>query len=120
MIDFINVTKTFRLRNGEVKHVLRNANVSLPQGEVVGLLGRNGAGKSTTLRIIAGTQDQSDGQIIRKGSISWPIGFAGSFHPELTGAQNTRFIARVYGADTDDLLEFVRDFAEIGKYFDMP
>jgi capsular polysaccharide transport system ATP-binding protein len=48
------------------------------------------------------------------------VGFAGSFHQDLTGAQNTRFVARLYGYDTDALLEFVQDFAELGRHFHMP
>ena len=100
--------------------MLRDATVTIPSGEVVALLGRNGAGKSTTLRIIAGTQDVDSGTVLRAGTISWPIGFAGSFHGDLTGAQNTRFVARIYGIDTDELLAFVKDFSELGRYFDEP
>ena len=107
MIDFINVTKSFPLRDGRRRYVLRNANLSLPPGEIVGFLGRNGAGKSTTLRIIAGTQGHDSGTIIRKGSISWPIGFA-------------LFLVALPPATTDALLEFVREFAELGHYFDEP
>ena len=120
MLEFRNVSKSFRLPKGERKSVLKNANVVFPAREVVGLLGRNGAGKSTTLRMIAGTQDHDAGRIIRRGSVSWPIGFAGSFHPDLTGAQNIRFVARVYGVDTDALEGFVKEFSELGAYFHMP
>jgi capsular polysaccharide transport system ATP-binding protein len=52
--------------------------------------------------------------------MSWPVGFAGSFHRELTGKQNVRFVARVYGVDTDELVGFVEDFAELGGHFEMP
>jgi len=52
--------------------------------------------------------------------VSWPVGFGGSFHRELTGAQNVRFIARIYGVDTDALAAFVEDFAELGPNFHMP
>jgi len=48
------------------------------------------------------------------------VGFAGSFHRDMTGAQNTRFIARVYGVDTGSLLDFVADFAELGAHFNLP
>lgn len=120
VIELRNVTKSFRTPGGGRKHVLRNACFAIPPRKIVGVLGRNGAGKSTTLRVIAGTQDYDSGEIIRRGSVSWPVGFAGSFHGELSGAQNTRFIARVYGVDTDDLLEFVREFSELGPYLDMP
>ena len=84
------------------------------------LLGRNGAGKSTLLKIIGGTMRPDYGEVLSTGSISWQIGFAGSFHPDLTGAQNTRFIARVYGVDTDGLEDYVLDFAELGESFWMP
>ena len=70
--------------------------------------------------MIAGIIDPTSGAILSDGSVSWPVGFAGAFHPDLTGAQNTRFIARIYGADTDALIDFVQDFAEVGKHFHLP
>ncbi|WP_321365629.1 ABC transporter ATP-binding protein [uncultured Celeribacter sp.] len=102
------------------KTVLHETDFLFPAKKRVGLLGRNGAGKSTLLKIIAGTQDPDKGQVIREGAVSWPIGFAGSFHPHLTGAQNARFLARVYGMDTDAFSEFVEDFVELGNYYRMP
>ena len=54
------------------------------------------------------------------GAISWPLGFGGSAHPDLTGAQNVRFVARIYGMDTDALVAYVEDFAELGEFMDMP
>jgi capsular polysaccharide transport system ATP-binding protein len=70
--------------------------------------------------MIAGTIRPDSGRIVSDGTISWPVGFGGSFHRDLTGAENVRFIARVYGVDTDDLIHFVEDFAELGKFFHMP
>ncbi len=70
--------------------------------------------------MIAGTMRPDSGRIVSDGTISWPVGFGGSFHGELTGAENVRFLARIYGVDTDGLIAFVEDFAELGKYFDMP
>jgi capsular polysaccharide transport system ATP-binding protein len=70
--------------------------------------------------MIAGTLVPSAGRIVSTGSISWPVGFAGSFHPELTGAQNTRFVGRIYGVDTDELIGFVEDFAGLGTHFRLP
>jgi capsular polysaccharide transport system ATP-binding protein len=84
------------------------------------VLGRNGAGKSTLLGIVAGVSRPSSGEIRRHARISWPLGFGGSFHPELTGAQNIRFVARIYGIDTDALVAYVDDFAELGDFMDMP
>ncbi len=119
MIRLENITKTF-VRDGHRKTVANRLNVTFPTGVSVGLFGRNGAGKSTLLRIIAGTLKPSSGRVISDGTISWPVGFAGSFHGSLTGAQNARFIARVYGVDTDALVEFVEDFAELGHHFHLP
>jgi capsular polysaccharide transport system ATP-binding protein len=53
-------------------------------------------------------------------SVSWPIGFAAAFQLGLTGADNVRFISRVYGQDSRSVLEFVEDFAQLGRYIDMP
>ena len=119
MIDFKNVSKSYRLK-GSTKTVINNLNLSLDRGASLGLLGRNGAGKSTLLKMIGGTLRPDRGEIIRHGSISWPLGFSGGFHAALTGIQNTRFVARIYGADTDELVDFVEDFAELGEFLDMP
>lgn len=119
MIRFENLSKSFWIR-GQRKVVIDGLNAELPSGKALALLGRNGAGKSTLLQLIAGTMNPDTGRIVSDGTISWPVGFAGSFHRELTGAQNVRFIARIYGVDTDSLVAFVEDFAEIGKHFHMP
>ncbi|MFT5623590.1 MAG: capsular polysaccharide transport system ATP-binding protein [Lentimonas sp.] len=119
MIRFENITKSFWVR-GYRKVVIDNLNIELPTGQSLALLGRNGAGKSTLMQIIAGTLHPDSGQVVSDGSISWPVGFAGSFHGEMTGAENVRFLARIYGVDSDELIDFVQDFAEIGKHFHMP
>ena len=119
MIVLQNLTKTFVMR-GQRKTVLDNVNAIFPTKVSVGLLGRNGAGKSTLLQMIAGTTNPTSGQILTDGRISFPVGFAGSFHPDLTGAQNTRFVARIYGVDTDALSEYVQDFAELGAHYHLP
>ncbi|GHF74774.1 ABC transporter ATP-binding protein [Seohaeicola zhoushanensis] len=119
MIRFENLTKSFMMR-GERRVVIDDLNLTLPTGKSLALLGRNGAGKSTLLRLISGTMRPDSGRIVSDGTISWPVGFGGSFHKDLTGAQNVRFIARIYGVDTDALLAFVEDFSELGKFFHMP
>lgn len=119
MIRVENLTKSFMLK-GHRKFVARNLNAVFPDRGAVGLLGRNGAGKSTFLKVLAGTMRADSGRITSTGEISWQIGFAGSFHPELTGAQNVRFVARVYGVDTDELLDYVADFAELGRSYHQP
>jgi len=119
MIHLDHVTKTFVLR-GRRKTVADNITATFPTGAVIGLLGRNGAGKTTMMQMIAGNMEPTRGRILSTGTISYPVGFAGSFHGELTGAQNARFVARIYGIDTEALLRFVEDFAELGKHFHLP
>ncbi|GAB1364551.1 ABC transporter ATP-binding protein [Rhodobacter sp.] len=119
MIRLVNLTKSFHL-SGVSKTLLNNVSLTLPAHTSIGLLGRNGAGKSTLLQMIAGTQTPTSGQIQIDGSISWPVGFAGSFHVDLTGAQNTRFVARIYGVDSDELVAFTEEFADLGGHFHLP
>ena len=119
MIEFRNVSKYY-LTNVGRKVIVDRLNLRLPFGAKVGLLGRNGAGKTTLMAMVAGSVQPVTGEIRRTGAISWPLGFGGSFHPDLTGAQNVRFVARIYGMDTDALVAYVADFAEIGDFMDMP
>jgi capsular polysaccharide transport system ATP-binding protein len=119
VIRFENLTKSFWI-NGKRKVVIDDLNLTLPTGRSLALLGRNGAGKSTLLEIIAGIQRPDRGRVITDGTMSWPVGLGSSFHKDLSGVENVRFIARVYGVDTDDLVTFVQDFAELGPSFHMP
>lgn len=119
MIVLENLTKSFPVR-GSRKYITRGLNLTFPSGKAVALMGRNGAGKSTLLQIIAGNMNADSGRVLSTGEISFPVGFAGSFHRDLTGAQNTRFIARIYGVDTDELLDFVAGFAGLGNHLYMP
>lgn len=119
MIEIINLTKSYRTPTGR-KIILQDANMTFPTGRAVGLLGRNGAGKSTLMNMISGLIKPDSGEIKYTGTISWPVGFAGSFNRDMTGAQNTKFIARIYGVDTNDLMTYVEDFAELGVHFHAP
>jgi capsular polysaccharide transport system ATP-binding protein len=119
MIRLENLTKIFTLE-GQRKVVMKDVSLTFESGLSVALLGRNGAGKSTLLKMIAGTEAPTSGRIVSTGSISWPVGFAGSFHPELSGVQNIRFVARIYGVDSDELVDFVEDFAGLGSHFHLP
>lgn len=119
MLRFQNLTKSFWVR-GERKVIIDHLDMELPTGKSLALLGRNGAGKSTLLQLVAGTMRPDSGEVVSDGSISWPVGFGGSFHMQLTGAQNIRFIARIYGVDSDELVDFVADFSDLGPHFYMP
>ncbi|MBD9641926.1 ABC transporter ATP-binding protein [Ensifer sp. ENS07] len=119
MIRFEQATKYARAK-GIKKPIIENASLTLNRGKSVGLLGRNGAGKSTLLRLIAGAIRLDKGRIVRRGKISWPLGFQGSFQSSMTGQQNVRFVARIYGINTEQLIAFVEDFAELGPFFRAP
>ncbi len=119
MIELVNLSKKFSTPSGS-KVVADNINVTFPTDEAVGLIGRNGAGKSTLMNMIGGQIKPDSGKIERTGTISWTVGFAGSFHRDMTGAQNTKFIARVYGVDTQELADYVEEFTELGPHFHVP
>lgn len=119
LIRFENVTKIYRT-DGHRRTILERVSFTLKPGTSYGILGINGAGKSTSMRLIAGTEDPTRGRIHRNLRVSWPLGFAGGFHPMMTGRDNIIFVARIYGEDPRKVLEFVEDFSELGSYLDVP
>lgn len=119
MIDLESVTKIYPTRVGS-NVVLDSISFSFPARTNIGILGKNGSGKSTLLRLIAGSELPDSGMVRRTGSVSWPIGFSGGFNGSLSGEENCRFVARIYGADVDEVVGFTMDFAELGEYFYMP
>lgn len=119
MLIVDNVTKEFETRRN-VWRVLEGVSFTVTPGMRLGILGRNGAGKSTLLRIITGVLWPTSGSIIREMTVSWPLGQSAGIHGELSGADNCRFIARIYGRPIDEVMEFVEDFAELGRYLYMP
>lgn len=114
MLRLEGVRKTF-VERGFAREVLRGVDATFHRGDMVGILGRNGSGKSTLLRIMAGVERPTAGRVERRMSVSWPLGYAGGVHHALTGADNARFVARIYGRPTQWTVDFVRDFAELGR-----
>lgn len=119
MIVFENVTKVYHTRGGH-RRILDNVSFTIGRGRSIGIVGRNGAGKSTLTRLMAGIEFPTSGQIYRDMSVSWPLGFGGAFQSSLTGADNARFIARIYRKPIDYVLGMVEDFAGLGEYYRMP
>ena len=119
MIELRELTKAYPTRSG-FNVVLDAVDAWFPPRTNVGVLGRNGAGKSTLVRLISGVEQPDAGRVLRQGRVSWPIGFSGGFSGSLTGEENSRFVARIYGVGADEVVGFAMDFAEIGEYFQMP
>jgi len=119
MIELVNVTKQYRVRNG-VHTVFRDVNLEIAPGEKIGILGRNGAGKSTMIRLLSGAELPTRGRVLRYMSVSWPLAFGGAFQGSLTGKDNVRFICRVYGKDPAAVMPMVEDFAELGRFLREP
>jgi capsular polysaccharide transport system ATP-binding protein len=119
MIVCENIWKSYRGGHG-TKSVLRGIDLSVAKGEKVALLGRNGAGKTTLIKQIGGVELPDRGRVLRHMSSSWPIGFNGGFQGSLTGFDNARFIARIYGHSYSELREFVAEFTELGDALSRP
>lgn len=119
MIELHNVYKAYR-NNGHTKVVLDHVTTAFERGHSYGILGVNGAGKSTMMRLLSGIELPNGGTIKRDVAISWPLGFASAFHPLMSGRDNVTFAARLYGKDVRDVLDFVEDFSELGDYLDVP
>jgi capsular polysaccharide transport system ATP-binding protein len=120
MITLDHVQKAYRTIEGR-RVVLRDATVSIPEGCGLGVLGANGAGKSTLIRLLAGTEPPDAGRITRGGrAVSFPLGFGGILHPKLSGRENMLFLARLYGIDEHEAVDYAMKFAELGSYFHMP
>jgi capsular polysaccharide transport system ATP-binding protein len=119
MLSLENVSKVYDTRRGPYK-VLDDVNFELHRGRNLGILGRNGAGKSTMIRLISGAERPTTGRVKRGMRVSWPLAFAGAFAPNLTGLDNLKFVCRVYGVPYKPLLPFVEEFTELGAFFREP
>lgn len=122
MIRLENVSKYYPTPKGR-KYVFKNLNFAFPEKSNIGVLGLNGTGKSTLLRMIGGIDYPNEGRIDITGSISWPLGLVGGVQGSLSGRDNAKFVCRVYG-DSDEVirekLAFIHEFSELNDYFDMP
>lgn len=119
MIAFDDVTKTYKSR-GLQHTVFNRLSFQIDQGDSLAICGANGVGKSTLLRLLAGVEHPTSGQITRTMKTSWPIGLASCFQMQMTGADNARFIARIYQRSEQDILDYVEDFAQLGVFINQP
>lgn len=102
---------------------LKDISFKVRRGEVVGLVGTNGSGKSTMLKIIAGVLEPSEGECIVRGNIAPLIELGAGFDPELTARENIHLNGSLLGYTKefiDDNLEGIIEFAELRDFMDMP
>lgn len=123
MIKLENVTKYYRMKDGQKHFVVKNISLEIPPNKNIAILGPNGAGKSTLLRLIGGAESPNSGKITSTAHISWPLGLNVGFQGTLTGRQNIQFVCEINGlkkSEIKQIMKSVQEFAEIGKFFDMP
>ena len=139
-IEFWGVGKRFQLHEGrtlreflpaflrgrgisEPFYALRDVTFSIKRGETVGIVGHNGSGKSTALKLIAGVMAPTEGEVWVAGRVSPLIELGAGFHPDLTGEENVHLNASILGISTRQSHERFDDivtFAELWDFIDTP
>jgi capsular polysaccharide transport system ATP-binding protein len=120
MIHFKNVSKYYPTKQGR-SYVFKDINICLPTDRNIAILGPNGVGKSTLIKMLGGADFPSKGEINSDQRISWPLGLQGGLQGSMSARENVRFVARINGfRDTKPVEQQVADFAQIGNYFDEP
>lgn len=139
-IQLINIHKKFRVYGSPLSRLrewvtfgkmpthydfwaLKDINLNIGKGEAIGIIGENGSGKSTMLKIIAGTTWPTIGEVKTKGRISALLELGAGFHPDFTGAQNIYISARLIGLTDEEIKERFDDivrFAELGRFINSP
>jgi lipopolysaccharide transport system ATP-binding protein len=128
MLRMSGVSHSFTARRENFEHgvhnVLSDVSFELYRGEVLGVIGRNGVGKSTLLRLMAGILRPRDGRIERLPEASCALLSLGlGFQPQLSGRDNARLAAMLQGASRDQAEASLTDivgFSELGSSFDEP
>lgn len=106
-----------------LKWVLQGMNFSVRSGEAVGIIGINGVGKSTLLKIITGTTQPTTGTVHTTGRMAALLELGMGFHPDFTGRQNISMAGQLLGYRMEEIAQVmpaIEDFAEIGSYIDQP
>jgi capsular polysaccharide transport system ATP-binding protein len=119
MIKFQNVSKKYP-ESPHDRMVIDNVTFEVKRGQKLGIVGINGAGKSTLIRLAAGVERPTFGTVTRTMSCSWPMGFGGGFQSSLSGNDNIKFLARIYGENYTRLREQVDAFSDLGEYLRAP
>lgn len=107
----------------EENWVLNDISFNIKKGEAVGLIGRNGCGKSTTLKLINRIIYPTSGEIVVNGRVSSLIELGAGFHPDMTGRENIYTNASIFGMtreEIDEKIDDIIEFSELGEHIDNP
>ena len=107
----------------EVRHVLKDINIKVKKGECLGLIGQNGAGKSTMLKLLSKIIYPNSGEIITRGRIACLIELGAGFHPDMSGRENVYTNASIFGLtkkEIDNRMNDIIAFSELGEFIDNP
>ena len=138
VIEFKNVTKIYKLYKSDKqrlkaiiwkktpykeKRAVNNVSFKIQRGDSVALFGRNGAGKSTILKMITEVAFPTTGEIKVNGRVSALLELTSGFDPEFTGRENIYLKGQLLGLDTEEIKELepvIIEFAQLGDYIDQP
>lgn len=119
MLEFDNVSKSFWTGTHR-KVILDRVSFQVELGSSLGILAPNGTGKTTLIKMMAGLEKPDEGEIRRGCRISFPLGFMGGLVMRVSAKENARYIARLYGLDSDYVEAYCRYVCGLGEYFDQP
>ncbi|MBR4759615.1 MAG: ABC transporter ATP-binding protein, partial [Lachnospiraceae bacterium] len=112
-----------RHKRSREHHALKDVNFSIQKGESVGIIGTNGSGKSTVLKIITGVLSKTSGEVNVDGRISALLELGAGFNMEYTGIENVYLNGTMMGftnAEIDERLPAILEFADIGDFAKQP
>lgn len=107
----------------EIRHVINGISFSVKKGEAIGLIGHNGCGKSTTLKMLTKIMYPDSGEIKMRGRVSSLIELGAGFHPEMTGRENIYINASIFGLakrEIDRRIDDIISFSELEEFIDNP
>jgi len=122
--DTLKEKVIFQKRNRHQSlEVLRGITFQIPQGQAVGLIGKNGCGKSTTLKLLTRILKPNEGELAVRGRVSSLIELGAGFHPDMSGRENIYINATIFGLKNEEIdrrLEEIIQFSELGDFIDNP
>lgn len=117
---FINVVRRRPVRAQQFQ-ALDDISFTIGAGESVAVMGLNGSGKSTTLKLVSGVLEPDEGRVFTRGRVAGLIEVGAGFHPDLTGRENVFLNAAILGmseAETKARFDEIVEFSEIGDFID--